>query len=423
MIQPGRTPTLSIAILCSLGLFLAGYIFYTSAFIEPFYSIDFALTPWQIGLAQSGVPFGAIVGAMLAGWLADHVGRRRLLVYSFLLLTITGLISGFVFNYTSLFIIRFINGCLAGTLYPLCAAYLTEMTPSISLARQSAILMFMNCLAAPIGCLMAFLLFHFLALDIGWRVLSLCQMVPAFFAYQLAKCLPESSAWLQTERREIAKTDRLKNIRTLFHSQYRTTTFCLMGTWFLMDIAYYGVNFFIPYLLQSMQIQTTSAPFEATLVISLFFALGALAAVFIIEKMNIITLQKYGFLLASISLLLLANYFYFDMHQTYLIILLFVIFNFALNAGPDVTTYLLSATSYPVEIRGTGHGWVAGFAKIGSVIGVLFLPKLQQTWGHQFVVMILCLLLFAAYLLTHMFGKIIVRDRIIREAKIRYETH
>lgn len=427
MKEPGCSTPRAISIVCSLGLFLAGYIFYTSAILEPFYTADFSLTSWQIGLAQAGVPLGAMAGAMLAGWLADLLGRRRLLVLCFLLLTVLGLLNGLVFNYYSLCVLRIMNGCLAGTLYPLCAAYLTEMTPPASLARQSAILMFVNCMAAPIGCVLAFLLFSLFTDQTGWRLLAVCHAFPAFYAYWLVKKLPESSAWLHKGEKTKDSGKRFVNIKTLFNPMHRNITFCLIGAWFLMDIAYYGVNFFIPYLLQSMQIHSSpeggGVNLQGTFIISLFFALGAFAAIFIVEKMNLVKLQKYGFLLASLSLFLLANYFYLGLHQTTIIIFLFVLFNFALNAGPDVTTYLLSATSYPVEIRGSGHGLVAGCAKLGSVIGVLFLPKLQVVWGYEAVIVTLSILLFGAYLLTRYFAKLMRKEGPVVEGEMSYETH
>ena len=74
----------SISTLCSLGLFLAGYIFYSSSLIESFYSTEFSLTSWQIGIAQSAVPLGAIIGALVAGRGADLFGRQRLLCWNFL---------------------------------------------------------------------------------------------------------------------------------------------------------------------------------------------------------------------------------------------------------------------------------------------------------------------------------------------------
>jgi sugar phosphate permease len=150
--------------------------------------------------------------------------------------------------------------------------------------------------------------------------------------------------------------------------------------------------------------------------------LGAFAAIFIVEKVNLLHLQKYGFLCASLSLFSLAVYFHIGLHQSFIIILLFVLFNFYINLGPDVTTYLLSATSYPVEIRGSGHGFISGFAKSGSFIGVLLLPKIQDYWGYETVILSLSVLLFAAYLFTLQFAKIILNEPTKKEEYINYET-
>lgn len=434
MINSGYLTSQSVRNLCSLGLFLAGYIFYSSSLTETFYAAEFSLNSWQIGIAQSAVPLGAILGAIIAGRLADMFGRHRLLVWNFLLLALAGLAGGIIFDFNSLCLMRLLNGLLAGTLYPLCAAYLTEMTPDTSVARQAAVLMFINCLAAPAGCVLAILLSLCCDKYSLWRVLNMMLAIPAFGAWIWSKQLPESTAWLYHEKSRVrVKTwwrEALSGLKVLFNDANRRVTFCLMGSWFLMDVAYYGINFFIPYLLQLMQVETLSSGFSehnllssqtiwGTLIINLFFMLGAFGAIFIVERINLIRLQKYGFLYAGLSLFMLALYFYAGFHQAYVVIILFVIFNFALNLGPDVTTYLLSATSYPVAIRGSGHGFSAGFAKFGSFLGVLFLPRLQDAWGYETVIFLLSLLLFAAYLLTIKYSE----DKIITEADAAYETN
>lgn len=427
---------------CSLGLFLAGLVFYSSTLIEPYYTAEFHLTSWQIGFAQSAVLFGAIIGAIVAGRLADRLGRHRLLVWNFLLLMVLGLLGGLAFDFYSLCLARAANGFLAGTLYPLCAAYLTEMTSHSSLARQSAFAMFINCLAAPVVCIIAIFL-SFVCNDyLLWRVISVCHVLPAILAYLLSKNLPESSGWLLCSRKlshpqgvnKIIDGNPISGISILFNSTNRHITICLMGSWFLMDIAYYGINFFLPYLLQTMKIhahaqQSTedllfnNNAIGGTLIIHLFFALSAFVAIFMVEKINLIKLQQYGFFFASLSLFLLASYFYLDLHQGYLIIFLFILFNFALNVGPDVTTYLLSATSYPIEIRASGHGFVTGFAKFGSFVSVLFLPQLQNLWGYKSIILLLAICLFSAYVLTINFAKAIAKDRDITEADVIYEAH
>lgn len=441
MEQSGSSSNRAVSFLCCIGLFCSGCVFYSSSLMESFYASEFALTSWQIGSAQSAVPLGAMLGAIFAGRLADFLGRHRLLVWNFLLLVIIGLGSGLTFDFYSLCFSRLMLGFLAGTLYPLCAAYLTEMTPQESIARQTAYMLFINCLAAPVTCIVAILLSCICNEHSLWRVISACQAAPAIIAYLWSRKLPESRAWLLCEEKlsrsasdkKMTATNLFGGMRVLFNPTYRNVTLCLISTWFLMDIAYYGIMFFVPYLLQVIQIRSisnfnahyhtllSSETVWGTFIINFFFMLGAFASVFIVERMNLTTLQKRGFLFSSLSLFLLAAYFYAGLHHAYIVILLFMLYNFSLNIGPGVTTYLLSATSYPVEIRGSGHGFVAGFAKFGSFLGVLFLPKIQDLWGYESVILILSILLFSAYLFTINLSKAIVKDNAT-EAEIAYET-
>src|SRR3990167_4650480 len=227
--------------------------------------------------------------------------------------------------------------------------------------------MFLNCLAAPMACIVAILISLMVTEPWLWRLINAFCTIPSFIAYLWSRRFSESPAWLLCHKQK--NSIHLNKISTLFHPTYRNMTLSLLFIWFFMDIAYYGINFFIPYFLQALQIKTLS---------SKFFSPAVLSHQTIFEKVNLYKLQLYGFLYASLSMLLLAGYFYLKLHQISIMIMLFIIFNVALNIGPDVTTYLLSATSYPVEIRGSGHGTIAGFAKLGSFLGVLLLPIMHS---------------------------------------------
>lgn len=429
--------------LCSLGLFIAGYVFYSSSLIQAFYTDEFSLSGWQTGLAQSAVPFGAIIGAVMAGRLSDLLGRHRLLVLNFLALVVANLSAAAIFNFESLLFVRFLDGCLAGTLYPLCAAYLTEVTHPAALARRTAQLMFINCLAAPVACMITIILSMFCQAPIFWRMILVSLAVPAMAAYLWSTMLPESQQWLRMRTSLLSTASTNDNqwksifsgVRVLFSPRYLGITCCLMGAWFLMDVAYYGINFFVPYLLRAMQFQSlenqlmsgSQALLEGgaiwgTMIINLFFALGAMAALFAVDRIELIRLQKNGFLWAGLSMCLLAGCFYTDLQHDYLIIILFIIFNAAINMGPDVTTYLFSATSYPVEIRGSGHGLIAGFAKFGSFLGVLLLPWLQDMWGYRTIIMLLSFCLFTAYVLTVYFARIVSAENYQTEVEVQYEA-
>lgn len=417
-------------LVCFLGLFIAGYVFYSSSLIELAYTAEFHLSSWQTGIAQSAVPFGAILGAILAGRLADKFGRHRLLVLTMKLLIVSGFASAFIFHFYTLCLSRLLTGFLVGMLYPLCAAYLTETTRPQSIAKQIAILMFINCMSAPVGCLFAYLLSQFCVPAIAWRLINIAYLIPAIYTYFRVIKLNESPAWLMLKESRAEKSSN--SIISLFHSSYRSITLCLLGTWFLMDVAYYGINFFIPYLLSVMtftrhldqtQSMLSSTMLMQTLIVNSFFMIGALAAIFAVDRVSILTLQKRGFLIASISLFCLAILIYAGVRSNMMITLLFVIFNVALNIGPDVTTYMLSATAYPVSIRGTGHGLNAGVAKIGSFLGVLFLPLMQTHFGIEVVILFLSFLLFAAYVLTIILTRLLAHQHTVLEDDIIYEPN
>lgn len=418
----------SISVLCCLGLFLSGCLFYTSGLIQPYYAVEFHLTDWQMGIAQSAVPLGAMIGAIQAGWLADRFGRHRVLRLSFLLLTISGVWGAFASNFNYLCVSRGINGYLAGTLYPLCAAYLIEMTPHEQVPKRVATMMFINCFASPIACVFVYILSHLVSDHVLWHLLAGMHVVPAMIAFIWSASFPESNTWLffmETTHPAPKRMCFRTKMKTLFSPAYRNVTLCLLGTWFLMDVAYYGINFFIPHLL-SVTAETADAlkeplVMQETLIINAFFGIGAALSILAIQRINQYKLQKVGFLLSGISMLALGYYFYGGLHHSYLIVALFVIFNFSINAGPNVTTYLLPATSYPVEVRATGHGLSAGIAKLGCFLGVLLLPGLQASVGFGTLLFGLALLLFIGYWMTLVLAKSTAHDAI-EEVEAVYES-
>lgn len=352
--------------ICSLGLFLAGYIFYNSSLLEIHYSTEFHLNPFDLGVAQAAVPFGAMLGAIFAG----QFGSARLLRWCFLLLSLCGILSGFSYDFYSFSFLRLCNGFLAGMLYPLSTTYVATED---QLAVRTAKLMFVNCLAFPIACLMSLLLeFHFPGPQL-WRMLVLLQSIPALCGFLLVN----NGNLIKTQNKSY-------NV----NADYRFLTFCLATTWFLMDIAYYGINFFVPYLLNLFAVN------YGVFFIAISFAVSAGLAIIAVKKVDLYKLQTYGFLLAGLSLSSLL------FQQDYMIVVLFIIFNIALNIGPDVTTYLFSAISYPEECRTRYHGFNAGIAKSGSVLGILFLPVLQNYFGINFVIIILAILIFLATFLS-----------------------
>lgn len=212
----------------------------------------------------------------------------------------------------------------------------------------------------------------------------------------------------------------IKGFKSIFSSQLIVTTACLSFSWFLLDISYYGIGLFTPAVLQALHISTqmdlmhsATQLLKNTLVVNLFVMLGAFAVIFYIEKINTFTLQKMGFVFSFFGLLILSlSHTSNQSAHFFMIFSGFILFNFFVNFGPGMTTYLLPAKLYATDMKATGHGFAAGLGKFGAFIGTLFLPILQASMGIYMTVGILSISLFLGIILTHILSKQTFHDTL-----------
>ena len=59
----------------------------------------------------------------------------------------------------------------------------------------------------------------------------------------------------------------------------------------------------------------------------------------------------------------------------------FVLFNLAMNAGPNATTFTLAPELFPTRIRASASGFAAATAKVGATLGIFVLPQVKGYWG------------------------------------------
>src|SRR5262249_22061126 len=63
----------------------------------------------------------------------------------------------------------------------------------------------------------------------------------------------------------------------------------------------------------------------------------------------------------------------------------FILFNLAMNAGPNATTFALAPELFPTSIRASAGGFAAASAKGGATFGVLVLPQAKAYGGVRAV--------------------------------------
>lgn len=401
-----KSLALKVWIVSALGLFIDGYDLYIASVAEPFIEALYHPSSLMIGLTQAATPLGAVFGAITVGLLADMLGRKSMLIINLVFFVFIAIGSAFAWNITSLCVFRFLLGFGVGADYPICAAYLAEMIPPHKSAQFIATAMFINCLASPVGVIVAWFLFKLHPqLDV-WRWLFATGAIPAIVGLLFRAKLPESFLWKVHQRlKPHSRGTVLAHYKFIFSSRMIKITASLCLCWFFLDISYYGVGLFTPYVLHALNLSSKASFLSAqtevlksTLVVNVFVSLGAFAVIFFVNKVSLIKLQKIGFLCSFLGLLILSMSFLFP--SPIIIFTGFILFNFFINFGPGISTYLLPAKFYNPEFKATGHGLSAGAGKFGAFIGTVFLPVFQARLGINLTLAILASTLIFGWLST-----------------------
>lgn len=422
---------LHVWIVCALGLFIDGYDLYISSVAEPFINALYHPSPFLIGLTQAAAPIGAALGAITIGFVSDLVGRKSMLIFNLIFFVIVAILSACAWDNISLCAFRFLIGFGVGADYPICAAYLAEMTPKNKSSQFITSAMFINCLASPFGVIVAWVMFKVHPHIDVWRWMFASGAIPAVIGLLLRAKLPESFLWQAHHRLKQNKTGGsvFQNYQKLFSPKLMKITLCMCACWFLQDISYYGIGLFTPYVLQAVHvssdadfISSATEVLKSTLLVNIFVLLGAFAVIFFVGKINHLRLQKIGFTYSFIGLLILSlSHSLGNSTNLSMVFSGFILFNFFINFGPGITTYLLPAEFYSTDIKATGHGLAAGAGKFGAFVGAIFLPVLQSHVGIYLTVGILSVTLLMGWVLTHILSgekleDVFVSDVVAAEA-------
>src|SRR5271170_5485672 len=83
---------------------------YSIAFVLIFIREQYHPDPLMLGLAAAGTQGGALIGALIGGWLSDKIGRRVMFLVTMMMFIVLALAQAFVPNVTWLIVIRFLLG-------------------------------------------------------------------------------------------------------------------------------------------------------------------------------------------------------------------------------------------------------------------------------------------------------------------------
>ena len=161
------------------------------------------LSSANLGAVASFYVVGAVVGALVFGWITDRHGRR-LVFYVTLIVYLSGvLLSAFAWDFWSFAIFRMITGLGIGGEYAAVNSAIDELIPAKYRGRIDLVVNGSFWLGAAAGALaVPFLLDQRLfAPDIGWRLGFGIGAVLGLGILLLRRFVPESPRWLVTHGR------------------------------------------------------------------------------------------------------------------------------------------------------------------------------------------------------------------------------
>lgn len=201
-----------ICLVASLGGILFGFDTAVISGTVEQVKLQFALTVLMEGWFASSALVGCILGAAIAGLLADRFGRKPILIIAAVLFFLSGIVSTIPPTFAVLVIVRLVCGIGIGIASVVAPTYISEFAP----AKWRGRLVGLYQLFIVIGILLAYLsnwlilsfaerhsgafggagLLHWMFVSEFWRGMFGAEAIPAILFLLLLFFVPESPRWL-----------------------------------------------------------------------------------------------------------------------------------------------------------------------------------------------------------------------------------
>jgi sugar porter (SP) family MFS transporter len=202
-----------VSLVVALGGFLLGFDAGVVSGAVPFYKDYFGLNDWAIGWSVGCLTFGGMFGNLIAGWLADRLGRKPVLSLAALCYTVSAITSALATDFTFFIAARMLGGVAVGLALLIAPVYIAEIAPSKLRGRFVSF----NQLNIVIGFSVVFFS-NYYVLKLAesdsftilnepncWRWMLGLEAVPAALYFILLFFVPRSPRWLmQRDRRDEA---------------------------------------------------------------------------------------------------------------------------------------------------------------------------------------------------------------------------
>lgn len=413
--------------------FFDGYTVIAIAYAMPVLVRQWGLDPQQTGMILSMGYLGQLVGAVLFGWLAERLGRLRVLLFTILLFVSMDIACLFATGAAIMMLFRFVQGIGTGGEVPVASAYINEYIGSHGRGRFFLLYEVMFLL----GLVGAGLIARALVPTYGWQAMFLVGLIPALILLPLRLFMKESPRWLASKGRYKEADAIVSQLETsaeksghklaepkiipvppksdagskeLFEGVYRKRTLTIWAMWFCSYLVANGMITWLPTLYR----QTFNLPLETALLYGLLTSvagvIAALICAFAIDKVGRKRWYTGAFLLAPIPLIALAML----GATTPMQVLFLAGLAYAIVQTITFSLYLYSAEIYPTRLRAIGTGLGSAWLRLGSFAGPMVVGFTMAHYGIGTVFAVFAAVLVVGAIVTALCA-IETKGRVLEE--------
>ena len=419
---------------------LLAYVFFfelgdlnSFAYAAPALRQQWQLSIGTIATITSASFVGMFVGAMSAGALSDHIGRKRALLATTVWYSTMSLFNAFAWSVPSLFAARLLTGVGLSGMTVVAMTYIGEMFPSRLRGSYQGHILMLGLIGIPATAYVA--RFTVPYGDWGWRAVFIWGSLAMFFPL-FARRIEESPRWLERRGRVAEAESVLARIEreveqemgalppavptgaalqpgrpgpsgpgprddtgltALIRSGYGGRALLLVSVWFCQTLGFYGFNAWVPTLLAEHGISIIGTLERASAI-----SIGAVPGAWVASK--IADRWERKSLIAIVAILVgTFGMIYGLSFNTWII----VIFGFLVAMSQQVFApmlYAYTAECFPTAARNTGAGLSYGIGRLGNAVGPLIVAFLFTTYGYRSVFAYIAACWIVVALLITLFG-------------------